>query len=125
MTNTIQAISERNDLKSGLESTKEDIRGTGQTGQTAQTAKAELQHKTEEMKRTAQNLGHTISENVQDKVKNLRQGASNYYNRSKDKARDMEQSVEERIHRRPLASVMLAAVGGLVLGKLMERKRAR
>lgn len=90
---------------------------------TLESTKGELKNKMQEVKESAQDLKENLSTTIQDKAKTVRRSASEYYQRGKDRAQDMEQSFEEQIHRRPLLSILTAATIGMLLGKVINRKR--
>lgn len=85
--------------------------------------KGELKNKMQGVKESAQDLKESLSTTIQDKAETVRRSASEYYQRGKDRAQDMEQSFEERIHRRPLLSLLTAATVGLLLGNVIHRRR--
>lgn len=90
------------------------------TSQTAREAKEQVREKASEMSQSVKDLTHLISQTVQETLRNLRHGASEYYQKGMNKAQNLEQSFEERVHRRPMVSIVIAAAVGILLGMLMR-----
>jgi ElaB/YqjD/DUF883 family membrane-anchored ribosome-binding protein len=92
------------DLKESAQEMKEGVRG----------AANDLLHK-------AQQFGSEASSAVRESLDGMRDTATDYYRTGRDKARDFEQALEQRVQDRPLMSV-LAAVGiGFLVGYLCKR----
>jgi ElaB/YqjD/DUF883 family membrane-anchored ribosome-binding protein len=69
-----------------------------------------------------QQMGTIARDAAQERLDDLQNTASEYYERGVDKMHEVEQSVEEYICRQPVKSVLIAAGIGLVLGRFMMRR---
>jgi ElaB/YqjD/DUF883 family membrane-anchored ribosome-binding protein len=72
---------------------------------------------------SARQLGSEVTRSMKAHAKNLGQTANDYLNESRKKVQAIEQAAQERIERRPLTSVLIAAGLGLLVGVLCGRRR--
>ena len=73
-------------------------------------------------KQVAQDQVQRVTEAAQDQLENLRDTAGEYYEQGRAKAEELCGSLEQRIQRTPLQSVMIAAGVGFVLGMIITRR---
>ncbi len=69
-----------------------------------------------------QQLGGMAREMTQEKVEQVRAGAADYAKEGRDKAREVEHSIERYIREQPLKSMLIAAGVGMVLGRFWMRR---
>jgi ElaB/YqjD/DUF883 family membrane-anchored ribosome-binding protein len=60
---------------------------------------------------------------AQEKLQQVREKGSKYYEQGRDKAYEAELAVEHFIQKRPLKSVLIAAAVGIVFGRIWRRRR--
>jgi ElaB/YqjD/DUF883 family membrane-anchored ribosome-binding protein len=65
--------------------------------------------------------GHQAANYMRDECGHLRQEAHHAYDRARDKAVHWEHSIESRVQRRPLESLLIAAGVGMLIGLLWKR----
>lgn len=61
-------------------------------------------------------------EMANEKVEQVREGAAGYVKEGREKARNIEHSIEQYIREEPIKSVLIAAGVGLVLGRFWMRR---
>lgn len=86
-------------------------RANGRLGRKARTVTQDIQE-----------LGGMARDMAQEKVEQLRAGASEYCKEGRDKARQVERSFEQFIRQQPLKSILIAAGVGMLLGGLWMRR---
>lgn len=69
-----------------------------------------------------QELGGLAREMAQEKVEQLRTGASEYSEEGRDKVRQVERDFAQYVREQPLKSILIAAGVGLVLGRFWVRR---
>ncbi len=65
-----------------------------------------------------QQMGDIARDAAREKVEELRENASGYYQQSQEKVQGVVSSFEQSIVQQPLKSVLIAVGVGLVLGRL-------
>ena len=65
-----------------------------------------------------QELGGIARDAAQEKLGQLREQASGYYQQGQDQVQGVVRAFEESVRQRPLKSVLIAAGVGLLLGRL-------
>lgn len=65
-----------------------------------------------------QQMGDIARDAAREKVEELRENASGYYQQGQDKVQGVVSSFEQSIVQQPLKSVLIAVGVGLVLGRL-------
>ena len=71
---------------------------------------------------SARAAGEHFTEAVRSGASHLRDTASDYVDQGREKAREMEQLVEEKITDRPMGSVLMALGLGFLIGFLFTRR---
>jgi ElaB/YqjD/DUF883 family membrane-anchored ribosome-binding protein len=61
-------------------------------------------------------------DHVREKVEHLREGAGEYIQSGKAKARELENDVENFVREKPLHALLLAAAIGLLIGLIWRRR---
>ncbi len=69
-----------------------------------------------------QELGGMAREMAQEKVEQLRAGASEYCKEGRDRVQRVERSFEQFVRQQPLKSVLIAAGVGMLLGGFWMRR---
>lgn len=106
--------------------------GSAQSGGQSGSATDHLSKKAAEARDSLQEVGQAAREAAQEKMQQvrdvaqervgeLRDRAGEYYEMGRERAYDLEQSLEQRIRERPLNSVLMAAGVGILLGILWRR----
>ena len=85
-------------------------------------ATAELANKAGEVRQNLQEMGSLARGAAQETVEQLRETATDYYNTSRDRAYELEQSIESRIREKPLNAVLIAAGVGILAGIMLMRR---
>ena len=67
-------------------------------------------------------LGSDVSRSMKSRAKDLGETANAYLKRGRKKAGKLEQAIERRVVKRPLAAVLAAAGVGLVIGMFCRRR---
>jgi ElaB/YqjD/DUF883 family membrane-anchored ribosome-binding protein len=70
------------------------------------------------VKKDLQEMGDIARDATQEKLGELRENASGYYQQGQDKVQGVVSAVEQSIVQQPLKSVLIAVGIGLVLGRL-------
>jgi len=86
------------------------------------TATDDLRRKAGDVKQSVQELGSVAKAAAGEKMGELRDTATEYYERGRDRVYDAEQSVEDYIRDQPLKSVLIAAGVGFLLGAFYIRR---
>lgn len=88
----------------------------------AQDFKAEAQDHAASVMQSAQRFGADVKHAVQDQMENLQRTASQYVEQGRSKASEMRDTLENRIRRQPLNSILVVAGIGFALGFLFTRR---
>jgi ElaB/YqjD/DUF883 family membrane-anchored ribosome-binding protein len=75
-----------------------------------------------EMSNDLQDFGSIAKDAAQEKLGQLREDASEYYERGRDKVRNVVPAVERYVRERPFMSVLIAAGVGLLFGRFWKRR---
>lgn len=67
-------------------------------------------------------LGGMAREMAQEKVEQVRAGATDCAKEGRQKVRNVEHSIEQYIREQPLKSMLIAAGAGMVLGRFWMRR---
>jgi ElaB/YqjD/DUF883 family membrane-anchored ribosome-binding protein len=67
-------------------------------------------------------LGGMAQEMAHEKVEQLRENVSDYYEEGRNQVRQVERSFEQFIRQQPLKSILIAAGVGLVIGRFWMRR---
>lgn len=97
-----------------------------ETAPTPGATTADLREQARVVKDDLREFGRTAKEIAQEKMSDVTQKAgeytSEYYEKGKKKAVELEDRVEGYIRQKPLQSVLIAAGAGFVLGFLLTRR---
>ena len=63
-----------------------------------------------------------VRETAEETVDQLRESATEYYDRGRERISDLEKTLEERIREKPLQSMLMAAGAGVLLGIIWMRR---
>lgn len=80
-----------------------------------------LGRQSREMTKDLKEMGSTAKEAAQEKIGQLGDKVSEYYDQGREKAQRAQLSVEEYITEQPLKSILIAAGVGLLLGRFWMR----
>jgi ElaB/YqjD/DUF883 family membrane-anchored ribosome-binding protein len=75
-----------------------------------------------EVSKELQELGVIAKEAAQEKLGQLRDGATGYYGQGREKVHDAVSSCEQFVRQRPFGSMLIAAGIGLLLGRFWMRR---
>ena len=92
------------------------------SGRSGHSASDRIRDQAREVTKDIQELGGIVREVAHEKLGESREGAVEYYEQARDKARHAEDAVGEFIRRRPITSVLLGAGLGLLFGRFWMRR---
>jgi ElaB/YqjD/DUF883 family membrane-anchored ribosome-binding protein len=75
-----------------------------------------------EVKQDLQEMGETVRDAAQEKLGQMGEKASVYYEQGRDKAHGVACACEQYLRERPLQSVLVAAGVGWLLGRFGKRR---
>jgi ElaB/YqjD/DUF883 family membrane-anchored ribosome-binding protein len=75
------------------------------------------------VKEDLQEMGETVRDAAQEKLGQLREHASGYYEQGRDKVQGVVHAFEQSVGQRPLTSLLIAAGVGLLLGRFWSWMR--
>jgi ElaB/YqjD/DUF883 family membrane-anchored ribosome-binding protein len=75
------------------------------------------------VKEGIEEIGETVRDAAQEKLGQLREHASGYYEQGRDKVQGVLHSLEQSVGQRPLTSLFIAAGVGLLLGRFWSSMR--
>ncbi len=75
-----------------------------------------------EVKEDLQEMGETVKHAAREKLSQVGETASEYYEQGRDKAQGVACACEQFIRERPLRSVLMAAGIGWLLGRVWKRR---
>lgn len=90
---------------------------------TAPSATEQFRSKANDVKETLMDMGALAPEAAREKYAELRQSATDACDRTRERAGEAKDSVEEYIRERPIQCVLMAAGAGLLIGYLLKRSR--
>jgi ElaB/YqjD/DUF883 family membrane-anchored ribosome-binding protein len=88
----------------------------------AEDLKSTAQQKAGAAMHSAQQFGSDVKHAVQDRFEGMQETASQYMEQGKSVACDMRNSLEDRIRKQPLNSMLVVAGIGFALGFLFTRR---
>jgi ElaB/YqjD/DUF883 family membrane-anchored ribosome-binding protein len=101
----------------------------GAQNMAAQSAKAmtdrgmeTLREKTSDIKSSLQDMGASAKHMAQEQFQGMRDTMAGYYEQGRDRAIELEHSLENRIREKPISSLAIAAGLGFLIGMLWMRK---
>jgi ElaB/YqjD/DUF883 family membrane-anchored ribosome-binding protein len=80
-----------------------------------------LRDKMSETRENIVDMGHLAKEAVQDKFQDLKERASETYERGREKVTEWEEGLTKAVRSAPMKSVLVAAGVGLAIGFLCRR----
>ena len=86
------------------------------------TTRDQLGKQAREVVKDLQAMGGTVRDAAQDNVAQVGERASEYYEEGRDKVRGIAHACEQFLRQRPLASLLIAAGAGLLLGRFWKRR---
>ena len=98
----------------------EDQGGMTQQGQTGEAA-GQMRETAQQVQQNLRDLGGQVRDVAGQKYDQLRQQATDYYQQGRDRAMEMEQSLEQYVQEKPIQSLLIAAGVGMLLGILWRR----
>jgi ElaB/YqjD/DUF883 family membrane-anchored ribosome-binding protein len=75
-----------------------------------------------EVKKDLQEMGETVRDSAQEKLGNVGERASAYYEQGRNKAHGVACACEQFLRQRPLESVLIAAGAGWLVGRFWKRR---
>jgi ElaB/YqjD/DUF883 family membrane-anchored ribosome-binding protein len=75
-----------------------------------------------EVKKDLQEMNETVRDAAQEKLGQVGEKASAYYEQGRDKAHGIACACEQFLRERPLASVLMAAGAGWLVGRFWKRR---
>jgi ElaB/YqjD/DUF883 family membrane-anchored ribosome-binding protein len=81
-----------------------------------------LREKTSEIKSSLQEMGSSAKQMAQEQFEGVRDTMTGYYEQGRDRAMELEQSLEMRVREKPLSSILVATGLGFLIGMLWMRK---
>jgi ElaB/YqjD/DUF883 family membrane-anchored ribosome-binding protein len=97
-----------------MEDTSSGATGSGSGG-------GQLKDSAQQVGQDLRNLGSQARDAATQTYDQLRQQAGDYYEQGRDRAREMEQSLEQYVQEKPIQSLLMAAGVGMLLGILWKR----
>lgn len=88
---------------------------------TDRSATDRLREQAREVTKDFQEMGHIANEAVQENLGQMRENASECYERGRDGVHKIEHTFEQFIREHPLKSLLIAAGIGLFLGRFWRR----
>ena len=82
----------------------------------------QLREKTSDVKASLQEMGASAKQLAQEKFEDVRESMVGYYEQGREKAMELEHSLENRIRERPISSLLIATGLGFLIGMLWMRK---
>lgn len=81
-----------------------------------------LADQAKEVKRDLQEMGQTVRDAAQEKIGQVGEKASEYYDEGRDSVHGVACACEQFVRQRPLRAVLIAAGVGWLLGVLWKRR---
>jgi ElaB/YqjD/DUF883 family membrane-anchored ribosome-binding protein len=81
-----------------------------------------LREKSSDIKSNLQEMGASAKQMAQEQLQGVRDTMAGYYEQGRDRAVELEHSLETRIRERPISSLAIATGLGFLIGMLWMRK---
>ena len=81
----------------------------------------QLGKQAKEVTRDLQEMGGIVRDAAQEKLGQVRENASEYYEQGRDKVHDVVCTFEQFVRQQPVKSVLIAAGVGWLLGRFLRR----
>jgi ElaB/YqjD/DUF883 family membrane-anchored ribosome-binding protein len=85
-------------------------------------ATEEFRGKASQVGKNIREMGGQIADVAREQYEGLRDHASHYVEKGKQKAHEWQEGVEEYVYEKPLRSLLIAAGAGLLLGLWLRRR---
>jgi ElaB/YqjD/DUF883 family membrane-anchored ribosome-binding protein len=82
----------------------------------------QLREKSGDIKQNLQEMGSTAKQLAQEKLEGVRDTMVGYYEQGRDRAVELEHSLENRIREKPISSILIATGLGFLIGMFWMRK---
>ena len=103
-------------------SVRKNRHATANRARSSRTASDRLGKQARIVTEDLQELRGIAGDAAQEKLGQLRENASDYYEEGREKVHQVERSFEQFIREQPLKSILIAAGVGLVLGRFWMRR---
>lgn len=97
-------------------------RATAKRKRADRPARDRLRKQAREVTNDLQQMGEIARDAAQEKLEQLRENASEYYEQGQDKVHQVAGTLEQFVRERPFKSIMIAAGVGLVFGRFWMRR---
>jgi ElaB/YqjD/DUF883 family membrane-anchored ribosome-binding protein len=91
------------------------------SGNAAASASDQLKESAHQVTENLRSIGSTARDAANEKISDLKQQASDYYEQGRGQAEEWEQGLERYVQEKPIQALLIAAGVGLVLGVLWKR----
>ena len=81
-----------------------------------------IREKTGEIKSSLQEMGSNAKQMAQEQYEGMRDSMSAYYEQGRERAMELEHSLENRVREKPISSILVATGLGFLIGMLWMRK---
>jgi ElaB/YqjD/DUF883 family membrane-anchored ribosome-binding protein len=81
-----------------------------------------LRDKAGDIKSSLQDMGSSAKQMAQEQFAGMRESMSSYYEQGRERATELEQSLENRVREKPISSILVATGLGFLIGMLWMRK---
>jgi ElaB/YqjD/DUF883 family membrane-anchored ribosome-binding protein len=81
-----------------------------------------LREKSSDIKSSLQDMGASAKQMAQEQFQGVRDTMTGYYEQGRERAIEMEHSLENRIREKPISSLAIAAGLGFLIGMFWMRK---
>jgi ElaB/YqjD/DUF883 family membrane-anchored ribosome-binding protein len=81
-----------------------------------------LRDKAGDIKSSLQDMGSSAKQMAQEQFAGMRDSMSSYYEQGRERATELEQSLENRVREKPISSILVATGLGFLIGMLWMRK---
>jgi ElaB/YqjD/DUF883 family membrane-anchored ribosome-binding protein len=91
------------------------------TSEPSASAADQLKESAQQVTENLRTIGATARGAANEKISDLKQQATDYYEQGRQSAQEWEQGLEQYVQEKPIQSLLIAAGVGLVLGMLWKR----
>jgi len=81
-----------------------------------------MREKADDLKSNLQEMGSAAKHMAQEQFAGVRDTMSTYYEQGRERAMELEHSLENRVRERPISSILVATGLGFLIGMLWMRK---
>ena len=81
-----------------------------------------LRDKTSDIKSSLQEMGSSAKQAAQEQYEGMRDAMSGYYEQGRERAMELEHSLESRVREKPISSLLVATGLGFLIGMIFTRK---